>query len=72
MTTTLRLLSIVQTIASTVALCVAIDALADAIAGEGWVVIVFSVCAAIVASCGYVVACMSYPAPADEPREEDT
>jgi len=72
MTTTLRLLALLQTIASTLALCVAIDALDDAIAGEGWVVIVFSVCAAIVAACGYVVACMSYPAPADELREEDT
>jgi len=64
-TAALRLAAIGQTLGSTLALAVAMDALA----ARDPLALLFAVCAAIVAACGYLTAALTYP-PADEPAPE--
>lgn len=66
MTAALRLLALLQTLGSTLALAVAVDALA----ARDPLAILFAVLAAVVAVCGYLTATLSYPTPADEPAPE--
>ena len=66
MTAILRLAALLQTLGSTLALFVAVDALA----ARDPLALLFALAAAVVAACGYLTAYSTYPPPADEPAPE--
>ena len=66
MTAALRLLALLQSIGSTVALAAAVDALGTAAGQRDPLALVMAVCAAIVAAGGYLTAVLTYPSPTME------